>query len=401
MHHYPDRSNHITSIKAQTRNALELLKPALGRKVSQFLREIARLQKVDRDVTALTLGKGLIRLVRSRVRALHLSIPMDTRMRILIAYDGSDCAEAAIQDLERAGLPSKADALIISVAEPGFPPSSASSDEIFDSLYAKDSTAISGKIGERELDSLAEAQTMAAKAGERIQSSFPDWHVRAEAQTGKPSSQLLARANDWETDLIVVASHGRSAIGRRILGSVSHKIITEARCSVRIARTQNKKRNAPARIVVGVDGSPDSEEAVRAAAGRMWPAGSVVRIVAAFDSLTPTMAGSLIPPIVQWTEEQNQAALELVRRTVESFDEQFRKMSLSVSNIVKPGDAKRILVHESEVWKADCIFVGARGLSRIDRFLLGSVSTAVAGRAHCSVEVVRPGARPSAEASYE
>ena len=133
----------------------------------------------------------------------------------------------------------------------------------------------------------------------------------------------------------------------------------------------------------------------------MWPPGSVVRIVAACDTLTPTMAGSLIPPIVQWTEEQNQAVLELVRRTVESFDEQFRKMSLSVSNIVKPGDAKRVLVHEAEIWKADCIFVGARGLGRLDRFLLGSVSTAVASRAHCSVEVVRANARPSAETSHE
>lgn len=311
------------------------------------------------------------------------------RMRILVGYDGSDCAHAALQDLERAGLPRKADALVISVAEPGFQPSSAPSDEIFDSLYGKGSTAISGKVGERELGSLAEAQAMAAKAGERIQSGFPDWHVRAEAQTGKPSSQLLARANDWEPDLIVVGSHGRSAVGRLILGSVSHKIVTEARCSVRIARTQAKKRDATARIVVGVDGSPDSEHAARVAAARMWPAGSEVRIVAAFDTLTPTMAGSLIPPIVRWTEEQNQAVLELVRTTVESFDEQFRKMSLSVSNIVKPGDAKRILVHEAEVWKADCIFVGARGLSRIDRFLLGSVSTAVASRAHCSVEVVR------------
>jgi len=311
-------------------------------------------------------------------------------MKILVAYDGSDCADVAVQDLERAGLPSKADALVISVAEPGFPAPASSRDEIIDGAFVKHGTTTSDKLGERQSGALADVQAMASRAGKRIRCSFPDWRLRVEGRSGKPSAQLLALAADWEPDLIVVGSHGRSAIGRLILGSVSHKIVTEARCSVRIARGTTKKRDGPARIVVGVDGSPDSEEAVRVAAGRMWPAGSIVRIVAAFDALTPTMAGSLIPPVVQWTEEQNQAVLELVRRTVESFDHQFRKMSLSVSNIVKPGDAKRVLVQEAESWKADCIFVGARGLSRIDRFLLGSVSTAVASRAHCSVEVVRP-----------
>jgi nucleotide-binding universal stress UspA family protein len=48
-----------------------------------------------------------------------------------------------------------------------------------------------------------------------------------------------------------------------------------------------------------------------------------------------------------------------------------------------------LLIAEAESWGADCIFVGARGMDRIDRFLLGSVSSALAARAHCSVEIVR------------
>jgi nucleotide-binding universal stress UspA family protein len=50
---------------------------------------------------------------------------------------------------------------------------------------------------------------------------------------------------------------------------------------------------------------------------------------------------------------------------------------------------KYILIKEAKRWGADSIFVGARGLSNFERLLLGSVSTAVATRAHCSVEVVR------------
>jgi nucleotide-binding universal stress UspA family protein len=57
---------------------------------------------------------------------------------------------------------------------------------------------------------------------------------------------------------------------------------------------------------------------------------------------------------------------------------------------LKKGDPKQILIEEAESWQADSIFVGAKGMRGIERLLLGSVSAAVAARAHCSVEVVRP-----------
>jgi len=64
-----------------------------------------------------------------------------------------------------------------------------------------------------------------------------------------------------------------------------------------------------------------------------------------------------------------------------------------VSTLVVDGDPKALLPREAERWQADSIFVGARGVRGVERFLLGSVSAAVAARAPCSVEVVRP--RPS------
>jgi nucleotide-binding universal stress UspA family protein len=47
-------------------------------------------------------------------------------------------------------------------------------------------------------------------------------------------------------------------------------------------------------------------------------------------------------------------------------------------------------VKEAEIWGADAIVIGARGLGPLDRLLLGSVSTAVVSHAPCSVEVFRP-----------
>jgi nucleotide-binding universal stress UspA family protein len=69
--------------------------------------------------------------------------------------------------------------------------------------------------------------------------------------------------------------------------------------------------------------------------------------------------------------------------------EVLRAAGLAVSCRVTEEDPKRLLPAEAQAWGADCIFLGARGLRGIERFLLGSVSAAVAARAHCSVEVVR------------
>jgi nucleotide-binding universal stress UspA family protein len=93
---------------------------------------------------------------------------------------------------------------------------------------------------------------------------------------------------------------------------------------------------------------------------------------------------------VERVKEGDRDEREWVRRMVEASAEKLRAAELIVSSVVKEGDPKRVLVDEAERWKADCVFVGARGLRLIERFLLGSVSAAVAARVPCSVEVVRP-----------
>ena len=50
--------------------------------------------------------------------------------KILIGYDGSECADAALDDLSRAGLPPDAEAQILSVAEVWLPPPPPSAYEI-------------------------------------------------------------------------------------------------------------------------------------------------------------------------------------------------------------------------------------------------------------------------------
>src|SRR6185369_4937594 len=88
-----------------------------------------------------------------------------------------------------------------------------------------------------------------------IQSYFPAWNISYEVKQGSPATEILRKADDWKPDLIIVGSHGRSALGRLVFGSVSQRIVTEAYCPVRVGRKLEKRGIGPPRIVIGVDGS--------------------------------------------------------------------------------------------------------------------------------------------------
>lgn len=285
-------------------------------------------------------------------------------MKILIAYDGSSCADSALEDMRRAGLPRLAEAVVLSVSELWMP--------VVESVGAGE-VRIVGALPV----SLEKAESLAQTACARVQSYFPDWTVKAEARLGAPATVVIEKADEWRPDLIVVGSHGRSALGRFMLGSVSQKVVTEAHCSVRVARSHESDAEAPARLLIGVDGSPDAEAAITAAATRVWPANSKARVVIALDD------------VVSEVIDQIEGGRAWIHETIEAAGDRLRAAGLTVSSQIRKGDPKSILPAEAESWGADCIFVGARGLKRFERFRLGSVSAATAARAHCSVEVVR------------
>lgn len=317
---------------------------------------------------------------------------MTKAMKVLIAYDGSDCAEAALDDLRKAGLPEReTEALVVSVAEVWLPPPPPSVYEVVEAAAGAESPADLQRDYASHSPAVEEAGRLAARARERLRYNFPHWQVRTEATYGSPAWEVIKKADEWRPDLVVVGSHGRGALGRFVLGSVSQKVLTEARCSVRVARGRVEVEGpTTVRLLVAVDGSGGSEAAVRAAANRAWPAGSEARVCVVDDPATPSPVGRLIPPVTRWVEEANREGREWVNRVAETAALRLEAAGLVSSFIVKEGDPKRALVEEAERFGADCVFVGSTGLTgRLESFLLGSVSAAVAARAHCSVEVVR------------
>ncbi|HKC89031.1 MAG TPA: universal stress protein [Blastocatellia bacterium] len=290
---------------------------------------------------------------------------MANRMKILVGYDGSECADAALDDLRRAGLPADTQIKVLSVVENWLPPPSEL--EIIE-----------------HIDRGQEYLALARRGGIRLVSMERGWDVKSESGAGSPATVIIEKADEWEADLIVVGSHGHTALGRFFFGSVSQKVLHEARRSVRVARGRIEEPGASVRLIIGVDGSKGAEAAVEAVAARKWPAGSEARIVNATWAAPQLTSHRMVGPIIAWLNEEK-------ARVKKMIDEAVGKLSaagLKTDVVIKVEEPKRLLITEAEIWGADCIFVGARGMGRIERFMLGSVSSAVAARAHCSVEVV-------------
>jgi nucleotide-binding universal stress UspA family protein len=215
---------------------------------------------------------------------------MQGMVRILIAYDGSVCADAALDDLKRAGLPPVLEAVVVTVADVILPPLDAKVDMDDLDLPARTLHGVRHAHACAE-QAVQEAHAVAKRAAKRVKADFPGWVVRSEACGDSPAWAVSKIADRYQADLIIVGSHRHSAVGGRlILGSISQRVLYEAHCSVRVARCVDEQRCGPARIIVGFHSSPDAAVAVDAVASRVWPAGSEVRFVTALATGMPAPA---------------------------------------------------------------------------------------------------------------
>jgi len=309
-------------------------------------------------------------------------------MKILIGYDGSECADAALEDLKSAGLPGKAEARVMCMADVFLPPPI---DESVDNTFPLQVPAGVQRAHERAQRKLKEAEALAKRASEQIKKSFPDWQVSHQAVADSPAWSLISGADEWNADLIVVGALGHSVLGGRlILGSVSQRVLYEADCSVRIARGRRRDAASPLRLVIAVDNSPDANAAVAAVCLRQWPGGTQVRLLAVVDTVMAIGPDPSRPSEIEWIEVGDEENWDRVREIFEPAADRLRSTGLDASVMIRRGNPKQEVVTEAESWEADCIFVGATGMRGFDRLLLGSVSAAVSSRAPCSVEVVRP-----------
>lgn len=309
-------------------------------------------------------------------------------MKLLIAYDGSESADTALEDLRRAGLGAEAEALVMTVADVFVPPPI---NEEIDNTFPMYVPEGIKRAHKRAQHKLGEARDLAKQVSEQIRLIFPGWCISSTAEADSPAWALIRKADQWNPDIIVMGARGHSVFGGRlILGSISQRVLYEARCSVRIARASDKNLDAPVRLLIGVDSSADSNAAVEAVCNRYWPRGTEVGLLAVVDTVMPLASDPSQPSTMKWIEVADESNWNQVRKVFEPAAQRIRSAGLHAEILIRRGNPADEILDEANTWGADCIFVGAKGTRGIDRLLLGSVSSAVSSRAHCSVEVVRP-----------
>jgi nucleotide-binding universal stress UspA family protein len=158
-----------------------------------------------------------------------------------------------------------------------------------------------------------------------------------------------------------------------------------------------KVRRSDMKILLATDGSDYSEAAVNSVAERPWPEGSEVQIISAMKiPYAPATEAWVLPngyyiELERVARDQSEAAVRDAVKRIESG----KTSGLEIITKIISGSAGGVILDEAERWDADMIVLGSHGYNALQRFLLGSVSHAVATHARCSVEIVRQ--KPRAE----
>lgn len=303
--------------------------------------------------------------------------PRGAAKRILIGYDGSAGADAALADLGRAGLPDELEVLVLSVAGQVRP-------EVV-GRFARETRPAQQAVS-RAVESLS--HRLAAQACSRLQSLFPRWKVAPAVGVDSPAWGIVGRAAEWEADLVVTGAHGHSCCERMLLGSVARRVFADAPCSIRIARPCHRPAGSGLRIVVAVDGSFADDAVIAAVSGRAWPAATEFQVVTVVDARLEAARAST-ESCAAWQPQRSAVADARACLLMEKCGNRFRSAGLRVDTLIFEKDFARRLAQQAKAWEADCVFLGRHGMGRGAGSLLDTAAFATAACAPCSVEVVR------------
>lgn len=146
------------------------------------------------------------------------------------------------------------------------------------------------------------------------------------------------------------------------------------------------------KILLATDGSEYSKVAVKEVANIPFAPKTKVLVLSSFEHSpavlkTQLSMGGDVEYFRGIDATAHKSALEAVDYAVKLLKD--KNPTLSVSKLVTSGISKEVILEEAEKFGADLIVVGSQGKGAISRFLLGSVSQALALHSPCSVMIVK------------
>jgi nucleotide-binding universal stress UspA family protein len=213
--------------------------------------------------------------------------------------------------------------------------------------------------------------------------------------SGDPRTMIVEHANEVGADLIILGAHSAAGVTGFLLGSVAKAVIRLAHCSVEVARrTPREPGHHPGmKVLLAADESEYSTAAARAIATRPWPKDSEIRVMSAVDLSASFLQAAFEPAFVDpaGMDELREQAVRRAEASITSAREIISDAGLRTSEYLSVllEDPKKAILDEAHEWGAELIVVGSHGRRGFQRFLLGSVSEAVAMHANCTVEIVR------------
>ena len=203
--------------------------------------------------------------------------------------------------------------------------------------------------------------------------------VASESMVG-PTVPILAEMSK-DAEMVVVGSHGRGALARLLLGSVSTGLIHHAHCPVAVIPHQDPLKPHPSQapVVVGIDGSAASDSATAIAFDEASRRG--VELVALHAWSDTAMFEFRVP---DWSAVRSEAE-ELLAERLAGWQERYP--DVDVCRVVECDRPAHQLVEQSG--SAQLVVVGSHGRGGFTGMLLGSVSTAVVHAARTPVIVAR------------
>ena len=311
-------------------------------------------------------------------------------MRILVADDQSKDAQAAMSLLLGIGVPDQSDVFLLHVSELQTWP-----------MFGTQGRALRLQ---QQIDLLREQATQKALAHLRtVQERFASAGLRVHPHVvhGLPVEEILSAVDRHDIDLAVLGSRGLSSVKRFLLGSVSEHVLNNAPCSLLISRGKPRRTahgtRGRLRVLVAVDASAQAAAAVQFLQKLKLSQSTVITLFHVIDkraSLIPQALGLGRTQGAGILKEAGQLSKELGLSLLEGIQKQLTQSGLDVKTRLATGHPAEEILKGASRYKAHLIVLGARGMSKMDRLLLGSVSREVARHAPCSVLVVRTPERP-------